>query len=557
MKEDQTVHNRLKRLETTTGSMPPIVDGVMDHVRQMPTPIRRRFSSRRMAAMACTAAAACLAVAIGIRIGSDREPVNVPSTGGNQAAVQRQEGVDLFVSGKGQAKPALPPTGPTTAGPSRGGVAVAQSEIVLGPPGPGEVQLKRNLDGEQMNRRVPPDGWIGIGDGLLWRPNDQRKPPLPPLGGKYLEFVQDDLRVYVIVDEGPRELAGIRFRGVADMQSVRAAMKELSTPIILWCEAPLPKEFSSLPNLVWITDLQRVPTSQDLPVSQAYGVKFVDLSFLGGFTGLTSLDLSGCGQVCDLSPLAKLRNLEVLNLAGCNQVTDLSPLANLTRLESLNLAAWDLHSKLADLSPLAKLTNLRWLNLRLQVSVHDVSPLAQLEGLEWLNLDGCRIDDLVPLGRLTKLRSLSLKSSLTKIPDWSPLAKLSNLESLAIDGSPRSMHDISPLAELTKLRHLELSQLFGVSDLTPLAKLTNLTRLRMVRLIKISDLSALAKLTNLESFTMDGCDLVSDLSPLEELPKLKSLSVTGCDGLPDLRDVPTLREMIRGGADVRVEEGLR
>ena len=35
----------------------------------MPTPIQRRFSSRQIAAMACTAAAACLAVAIGVFIG--------------------------------------------------------------------------------------------------------------------------------------------------------------------------------------------------------------------------------------------------------------------------------------------------------------------------------------------------------------------------------------------------------------------------------------------------------------------------------------------------------
>ena len=81
MKKDQAIHNELKRLATVVSSMPPIVDGVMDHVRQMPTPIQRRFSSRRIAAVACTAAAACLMVMTGIWIAAgDHEPVDIVST---------------------------------------------------------------------------------------------------------------------------------------------------------------------------------------------------------------------------------------------------------------------------------------------------------------------------------------------------------------------------------------------------------------------------------------------------------------------------------------------
>lgn len=524
----------------------------------------------------CVAAGAAviLLVAVGWRLwsgsGSGGEAVGVGQGVGRDHPVQ-----PVAVAGPGGGM------GSQAAGPAWVTVQKGQLEAVLDPPGPGEVRLERNLDGKRMNRRVGPDGWVEIGSGLWWNCGHLFREPEgsdegsgwhPEVGKhKYLEFVQEDVRVYVIfnegprepagiLNEGPRELAGIRFGGADDMPSLRAAMKELSTPTILWCEAALPKEFSSLPNLNRIVDLQRAPVAPlgrwDLDkttyLKRAKRVKFVDLSPLAGLTGLTSLDLEGCDQVCDLSPLAKLRKLEVLNLAGCDQVTDLSPLADLTRLESLDLAAWDLGSKLCDVSTLAKLTNLRSLNLRLRTTVHDVSPLAQLRALEWLNLDGCRIDGSAPLGELTALEFLSLKSSLMKISDWSPLAKLRNLESLAIDGSPVS--DISPLAELRELRHLELSQLFGVSDLAPLAKLTNLSRLRIARLTKVSDLSPLAELTNLESFAMVNCDRVSDLSPLEELSKLKSVKLTGCDGVSD---VSPLRTMLRRGVDIRVDARLQ
>ena len=560
MTTDQETEELLRRIRLSTSAEEDeriLADALAAMEHPAVSPLRRLARSLGRHWRLSAAAAACvIAALVVLPFALPRTPNKGPGRAGQVAA---------------QSDPSPGPAGAISsqaAGPEWVTTQKGQMEALLGPPGPGEVQLKRNLDGKRMNRRVPPDGWIEIGSGLWWNCGHLFGEPEgsgwhPEVGRhKYLEFVQEDVRVYVILNDGPRELAGIRFGGAGDMPSLRAAMKELSTPTILWCEAPLPKEFSSLPNLNRIVDLQRAPVAPlgrwDLDkityLKRAKRVKFVDLSPLARLTGLTSLDLEGCDQVCDLSPLAKLRDLEVLNLAGCDQVTDLSPLADLARLESLDLAAWGLGSKLSDVSPLAKLTNLRWLNLRLRGGVHDVSPLAQLGALEWLNLDGCRIDDSAPLGELTKLKFLSLRSSLKNILDWSPLAKLTNLESLVIDCSHRGLDDISPLAELTKLEHLELSQLFGVSDLTPLAKLTNLSRLRMVRLTKVSDLSPLAELTNLESFAMGNCDRVSDLSPLEKLSKLKSVKLTGCDGVSD---VSPLRSVVLQGADVRVDERLR
>lgn len=573
MTTDQETEELLRRirLSTTAEEDERILAGAVAAMDQALTGRKSRLAGgarlvrslwgNRWARCVAAGAAVIFLVAVGWRLWSG------DGSGGGAVGVGRGVERDQPVQPVAVTRPAGG-IGSQAAGPEWVTAQKGQMEPVLPPPGPGEVRLERNLDGERMNRRVGPDGWIEIGGGLFWRFNEQVRDSegsglsLPPERGKYLEFVQEDVRVYVIVDGGPRRLAGIRFGGAGDMQRMHAAMNELSVPTILWCEAPLPKEFASLRNLNRIVDLQRAPVAPlgrwDLDkityLKRAKRVKFVDLSPLAGLTGLTSLDLAGCDQVCDLSPLAKLRKLEVLNLAGCDRVTDLSPLADLTRLESLDLAAWGLGSKLSDVSPLAKLTNLRWLNLWLRGGVHDVSPLAQLEALEWLNLDSCRIDDLAPLGELTKLKSLSLKSSLMKIPDWSPLAKLTNLESLAIDCSPRDLSDVSPLAELRKLEHLELSQLFGVSDLAPLAKLTNLSRLRIVRLTKVSDLSPLTELTNLESFAMDNCDRVSDLWPLEKLSKLKSVKLTGCDGVSD---VSPLRRLVLQGAAVRVDERLR
>ena len=89
MKNDQAIHDKLKRFETAVSSMPPIVDGVMDRVRQMPTPIRRRFSNWRIAAVACTVTVASLTVMTGIWIAaSDHEPIDMASTSHGESTSQ-------------------------------------------------------------------------------------------------------------------------------------------------------------------------------------------------------------------------------------------------------------------------------------------------------------------------------------------------------------------------------------------------------------------------------------------------------------------------------------
>ncbi len=432
--------------------------------------------------------------------------------------------------------------------------SMATLMLVGYPPGPGEVCLDRNLDGEKLTPlRVPEDGWIQIGKGIFWYYT----------GGTYLDFTQEDVRVYVTADDEPRQLAGLRFSKPNDIGQMRAALEELTEPTILWCECPLPEEFSTLPNLDMITDLQRPKA-----------VKFSDLSPLAKLTRLTSLDLQGCDQVTDLSPLTDLTNLTSLNLAGCNQITDLSPLANLTDLESLNLSAWDVDTELSDISPLAKLTALKSLSLWLRTNVRNLAPLGELTELESLDLMGCsrQISDLSPLAQLRKLRSLKL-SSVWNVTDLSPLAELTSLEFLRLGSVNRHVTDIPYMANLTKLKHLDLDQWQRVTDISSLASLTSLTSLRLKAFRKLSDISPLAQLTNLESLDLESCEQISDLSPLENLTKLKSLDLCACKNVSDLSplanltklrdvslqfcpkvtDLSSLREGIGQGANIQVQ----
>jgi len=410
--------------------------------------------------------------------------------------------------------------------------AVASAMVEVGPPGPGEVRLDRDLEGLKRNERIGPDGWIRIGHGLSW----------PYTRGKVLSFTQEEVRVYVRVDGGPPEFIGIRFRTPNELPEVDVTLRNHSArPLILWCECPLPKGFASLPDLEKITHLRRVNkkkvTFTDLsPLAKLTGLTALDLqgckdatdlSPLAKLTGLTTLDLQGCKDATDLSPLAGLTGLTSLDLAGCDRITDLAPLSKLTHLTALDLSARELGSKLSDLSPLAKLTELRSLQLKLRMkNVNDLTPLGGLARLESLDLwGGGQFADLSPLGRLTALKSLNLAGRIPKVTDLAPLGRLTNLEFLWLGLSP--VADLAPLAKLTKLRRLKLSNLKAVSDLTPLGNLTELAELRISALRKVSDISPLGKLTKLESLELVGCKRVSDISSLAKLTRLRSLEL-GC-----------------------------
>ncbi len=66
MKDDSVLGDTLQQLQTEVASTPSIVDDVMQRIEHNPMPVRCRAWSRTKVVAVCTAAAACLAVAIGI-----------------------------------------------------------------------------------------------------------------------------------------------------------------------------------------------------------------------------------------------------------------------------------------------------------------------------------------------------------------------------------------------------------------------------------------------------------------------------------------------------------
>lgn len=137
------------------------------------------------------------------------------------------------------------------------------------------------------------------------------------------------------------------------------------------------------------------------------------------------------------------------------------------------------------------------------------------------------VTDLDPLKRLKQLNYLDLYQ-IGKIKDISLLSELPNLQSLTMTGLV--LEDLSPLSRLFRLRSLSLLGAQHVSDLAPLSRLANLTALNLAGCTSITDIMPLKGLaTNLTTLNLSGCAKIQSVQMLEDFHKLKTL---------DLRKVP-------------------
>ena len=163
------------------------------------------------------------------------------------------------------------------------------------------------------------------------------------------------------------------------------------------------------------------------------------------------------------------------------------------------------------------------INLRYRGSeLSDNEKIVDLTGLEYaLNLDHLNlyahlISDILPLEKLTKLRSLWLAGN--RIANIRPLTSLP-LGELGLGRNP--ITDFTPLAELTSLTRLDFwGNELGDTNFFIITRLTQLTQLDL-RNNQISDITSITKLVNLKKLRLKGNPIL-DTSPLRDLLRQNS-----------------------------------
>lgn len=214
--------------------------------------------------------------------------------------------------------------------------------------------------------------------------------------------------------------------------------------------------------------------------------------------------------VLTTADMALLKTLE----AGRQNIVDLSGLEYAVNLESLNLY----QNSVEELAPIGALTRLRVLNLGGN-SIKDISALRGLTALEELDLSHNRLTNIDALQKLTRLRLLHLEGN--DISALTPLASLKSLEGLFLSGNLDD-RSVSSLAGLTKLQRLMLAD-GRISDITFLANMKQLRWLDL-RNNQISRVEPLRGLTRLEWLSLAG-NRVEELNALGGLRQLQLLDL--------------------------------
>lgn len=225
-----------------------------------------------------------------------------------------------------------------------------------------------------------------------------------------------------------------------------------------------------------------------------------------------------------------------------NDPTIYRELKRLVQLEELELSSFP---EIDDLSPLGRLSRLRKLNIS-GTKVRDLSSIRNLTRLEVLNCSYTPINSLAPLQYATSLRELIAHHTFLQNLDafqhfkdlrilhlaYTPLLSIANLEGCPkleeLDLSYTRTRDLSPLAKANQLQNLKLTG-SPIMDITPISSLAKLATLY----IDHTGLAELGPLANLKALRLLFCEgtEIKDIQALLDLPALSKIycDMTGID----------------------------
>lgn len=213
-------------------------------------------------------------------------------------------------------------------------------------------------------------------------------------------------------------------------------------------------------------------------------------------------------------PLAKLKPATKTLDVDVQGATSIDAIGELAKLETLTLRGFAMN-----LEPLAKLGKLRHLVLYLDRGVKGLEHLASLTKLRTLTIEESALSDLSickGMTELVELRVLGGPRAATGIEGACKLTKLALMRT--------QITSLAPLGRLAKLRELSLRFSRKLRSLKGIEKLNELRELDLFEVKNALSLKPIAKLTKLEGLDL-GLTPVKDgdFSPLYKLKRLKGL----------------------------------
>lgn len=288
-----------------------------------------------------------------------------------------------------------------------------------------------------------------------------------------------------------------------------AVLKAAPTPVMtddLWAveELTIPDTVGDCTDLRYFTGLQSL-TMQNSSVE--------DYSFLASMPGLKKLDLSGSLVSAEtLSYIGGLTELTELNLSGCG-LSNILPLASNVAVETLNLS----DNSISNLGAISNYSGLKTANLS-RNAITSVDALAGLTALETLDLSENEIGSVDALSGCTQMRELDLADNRI-----SSIAALSGMRGLVtLDVSKNNLTDVTGLSICLTLEWLNVAE-NSLTNIDSAANLVSLTYLDF-SYNQVTELPAFTASCSLQRIDASHNQL-SDISGLSVLMHLNYVDV--------------------------------
>ena len=175
--------------------------------------------------------------------------------------------------------------------------------------------------------------------------------------------------------------------------------------------------------------------------------------------------------------------------------------------------------------------------------VPDLSTFGALKTLKITFSGAFKGEDLVGLGALPKLKSLTLSTgSVMYGEERATLGSINGLEAPMLEEFEApflELVDIDALSGCRKLKRVELRGNQGLASIDSLkASAGTLQDLDIAYCSALTSLKSLREATRLRFLNMGGVDHVTDLTDLKKLTGLESIELSGCEGLTSFKGLP-------------------
>ncbi len=252
----------------------------------------------------------------------------------------------------------------------------------------------------------------------------------------------------------------------------------------------------------------------------------VDLSALACLP-VTEVSLAPAGpiNVRNISSLGVFHNIHTLDLDRCFEVEDISFLSHMNLLENLKIAGFGL---LEDISVIKQLPRLRVFKLSYCDRLIDISPILACENLEELHLTGCGAKVHKSFETQKELDAYEEKL----YQDARGIVRMSKLRVLEFADYP-GCHMAATLAlDLPNIEELHLREWGGLRSVLNLSTCEKLRVCHFSNCVNFQTTIGLEQCEELRDVCLYGTK-VQTLRPLMALPNLKTCSIGECETIPE------------------------